>query len=66
MRIITRLVMSGNRRRYLGTYLNIKTKTWSLAWSNPTAHGYDVEKPIETGFKTKKIALARKKEILAR
>jgi hypothetical protein len=49
-------------RRYLA--VNPLRKSWCLQWATPTQFGHKFVDPIEEGFKTKKEAQARKREIL--
>ena len=61
MRTVTTIVGS-RRRRYLA--VNPLRNEWCLQWANPTQFGHKFDAPIESGFKTKKEAQVRKREIL--
>lgn len=63
-RVLVTLNLS-RRRRFLAVTPNRRAGTWSLQWANPGAHGHHYEPPIESGFTTKKLAIQRKRELLA-
>lgn len=55
----------GGRRRHLAVTYNHQRGDWNLQWANPTEWGHHYDPPIERGFKTKRAAEARKRELLA-
>ena len=60
--ITTRItILRGTGRRHIVVYK--RAGEWCLAWAEPTQNGYRYEPVLESGFKTKKAAMARKKEI---
>ncbi len=61
---ITMSVSFGGRRDILAVFRNEVRRDWYLIWGRPTTAGHRFEKPLETGFKTKKAAMARRKEVL--
>lgn len=56
-------ISCGGRRTYLAVTYNHVSSTWNLQWARPTEYGHHYDPPIERGFKTKKAALARKREL---
>lgn len=56
-------VSFGGRRRYLAVRRS-RDGWWCLQWATPTPHGHRLDKPIESGIKTKREAMDRKRAIL--
>lgn len=60
---ITTTILSGWGRRHIHVSFNRKLKHWCLQWAHPTQFGYQYDPPFEDGFRTKALAIARRREI---
>ena len=53
----------GRRKHLAVTYSRLDG--WMLQWAHPTEHGHTFDPPVERGFRTKREATARKRELTA-